>query len=119
MSDHVTSLLKISQWLSLSFRIKAKVFVMAQEDSHQCFTKHWGLLTSDLVKVQIMIIDDVMLLIHEPHLSYQTSRSLQPAYISSLASWAGLLLPSYFLFLLQPHVHSHLSLCSCCSLCLR
>ena len=46
---------------------------MAQEDSHQCFTKHWGLLTWDLVKVQIMIIDDLMLLVHEPHLYDQTS----------------------------------------------
>ena len=58
---------------------------MAQEDSHQCFTKHWGLLTWDLAKVQIMITDDLILLIHEPHFYYQTSSSLQPAYISSLA----------------------------------
>lgn len=85
MSDHVTPLLKISQWLSLSFQIKTKVLVMAQEDSHQCFTKHWGLLTWDLAKVQIMITDDLILLIHEPHFYYQTSSSLQPAYISSLA----------------------------------
>lgn len=75
---------------------------MAQEDSHQCFTKHWGLLTWDLVKVQIMIIDDLMLLIHEPHLYDQTSWSLQPAYISFLDSWAGLLLPSYSSLMYTP-----------------